>query len=164
MNSIILIGMPGAGKSTIGVILAKAMNLEFCDTDLIIQKAENMLLQNIIDIKGEDYFKACEEKHILAHNYNNMVVATGGSAVYSPSAMKHLKSFGRAVYLDVSVCELKKRIGNFSSRGVIGNGSVEDIFNERIHLYKKYSDISVNCDKLNMEQAVTIILKEITCI
>ena len=101
MKNIILIGMPGAGKSTVGVILAKALGMEFCDTDLIIQKNENMLLQDIINNNGIEYFKQCEEKNILTLTCQNTVIATGGSAVYSEKAMAHLKSGGSTVYLSV---------------------------------------------------------------
>lgn len=156
--NIVLIGMPGAGKSTVGVILAKSLGMEFCDTDLLIQKNENMVLQDIIDKYGMEYFKQCEEKSIMAAEYNNCVIATGGSAVYSEAAMKYLKKNGIVVYLSVSPCVLKKRIDNFATRGIIGSGSMEDIFAKRRALYEKYADITVNCDEGNTESNVKAVI------
>ncbi len=161
MKNIILIGMPGAGKSTVGVILAKSLGMEFCDTDLVIQKNEAMKLQDIIDKYGMDYFKACEEKNILATAFENSVVATGGSAVYGEKAMEHLKSGGVTVYLKVSSLELDSRINNFSTRGIVGSGSIAEIFEERKELYNKYADITVQCDGLNMESAVKSVIDKI---
>ncbi len=161
MKNIVLTGMPGAGKSTVGVILAKALGMSFCDTDLLIQENEGMKLQEIMDKFGIEHFKSCEEKSILGVNPQNAVVATGGSAVYSDKAMKHLKENGVIVYLKVSTEELCARIKNFSTRGIVGTGSIEEILEDRKALYEKYADITVKCDNLGMEEVVKIVIDEL---
>ncbi len=143
--NIVLIGMPGCGKSTVGVILAKVMGMEFCDTDIVIQQKEGRKLQEIIDTDGNDAFLKCEENALVSLDINGAVVATGGSAVYSDAAMKHLKENGIVVYLKVSEDEIERRLADFAARGVaIKDGmTVRDLYNERIPLYEKYADITV---------------------
>ncbi|MEG1820424.1 MAG: shikimate kinase, partial [Oscillospiraceae bacterium] len=118
MNNIILIGMPASGKSTIGVVLAKTLGMDFIDTDLIIQSNEHKLLQNIIDTQGLDAFLEAEQKAILSLNCENTVVATGGSAVLCESAMNYLKSIGKVIYLYVECNVLEKRLHNIETRGI----------------------------------------------
>ena len=143
--NIVLIGMPGCGKSTVGVILAKVMGMEFCDTDIVIQQKEGRKLQDIINNDGNDAFLKCEENALLSLNVNGAVIATGGSAVYSDAAMQRLKKDGKIVYLKVSEKEIERRLADFAARGVaIKDGmTVKDLYNERIPLYEKYADITV---------------------
>lgn len=161
MQNIILTGMPGSGKSTVGVILAKAINCGFVDTDLIIQQMTGRLLQDIIDKDGIKQFMKTEEEAICAANCSKSVISTGGSAVYSEKAMKKLKEGGVCVYLDVPVEELKRRISNMSSRGIVLNGSFEDTYAERVPLYEKYADITVKCDGMEIEETVSEIIRQL---
>ena len=154
MNNVILIGMPGSGKSTVGVLLAKMAGLDFIDSDLLIQKAVGKRLFEIIEEKGNDEFLKIENQINSEINAHNSVIATGGSAVYCKEAMEHLKTLGRVVYIKVPLAEIKRRIGDFSTRGiVIKNGnSIEDLFAERVPLYEKYADITVECDKADIKE------------
>ena len=147
MNNIILIGMPGSGKSTVGVLLAKMMGYGFVDTDLLIQHFEGKKLYEILRDKGNDYFSEIENKIISGVQARQTVIATGGSAVFGKEAMEHLSSIGTVVYLKVSLRELRRRVKNFSTRGIMmKNGqTLDDIFTERSPLYEKYADITVNC-------------------
>lgn len=162
-HNIVLIGMPGSGKSTCGVLAAKALLKNFFDTDLLLQGLEEKKLQDIIDIDGIDYFLQAEEKAILSLNINATVVATGGSVVYSDKAMQHLKNNATIVYLHLEYDTMVKRINNISSRGVVlKNGStLEDMYNERLPLYKKYADVTVNCDGNTVEQTVDAIVNAV---
>ena len=161
MDNIVLIGMPGCGKSTVGVILAKTMGIGFVDTDLIIQQRENNLLQNIIDSNGIEYFLDREAEAVKSLNCENCVIATGGSVVYRESAVEHLKKNGKLVFLDVHLDEIKRRLNNISTRGIAAhkNDSVDHIFNERIGLYRKYADITLSLDGSSAEQTVEKICK-----
>ena len=146
-QSVILIGMPGAGKSTIGVLLAKEMGLGFVDTDLSIQIREGRTLQEILD--GSDYLnlRHIEEEVLLEHDCRGEVIATGGSAVYSEAGMVHLKRFGPVVYLDVPVEVLRRRIHNYDTRGIARrpNQSFAELFDERTALYRRHADVTVTC-------------------
>lgn len=161
MSNIVLIGMPGCGKSTVGVILAKTMGIGFVDTDLIIQQRENRLLQNIIDTDGIEYFLDCEAEAIQSLECENSVIATGGSAVYREDAISHLKKNGKIIYLDVPLDEIKKRLNNINTRGIAAkkNKSIDDIYNERVALYNKYADIIIKTDGDSVEQTVEKICK-----
>jgi len=146
-RSVILIGMPGAGKSTIGVLLAKELGLGFLDTDLSIQLREGRTLQEILD--GSDYLelRRIEQEVLLATDCHNLVVATGGSAVYSEPAMTHLRACGPVVFLDVPVEVLRRRIHNYDSRGIARrpDQSFADLFAERTALYRRHADVTVTC-------------------
>ena len=159
--NIILIGMSGAGKSTLGVLLAKTLGLDFVDTDIVIQQAQGRLLQEIIDTDGIEEFIKIEEKAVTGLKLKNSVVATGGSVVYSQSAMNFLKANGRVIYLHVPYEEIEDRLQNISGRGsVIKEGkSLKGVYDERVPLYKKYSDITVDCTGKDIEQCVREILK-----
>lgn len=161
MANIILIGMPGCGKSTVGVILAKTLGIGFVDTDLIIQQRENKLLQNIIDNDGIDYFLNCEAEAVKSLYCDNCVVATGGSVVYREDAIQHLKSNGKIIFLDVPLDEIKRRLNNINTRGIAAkkNKSIEDIYNERIALYNKYADVIIKTDGESVEKTVEKICK-----
>ena len=159
-SNIILIGMPAAGKSTIGVLLAKTTLKSFVDTDLIIQSKYGSGLCNIIEKEGTDAFLKIENDIICSEEYKSSVVATGGSAVYGEEAMAHLKADGIAVYLEISLDEIKKRIGNITTRGVaMKNGTTfDELYEERLPLYNKYADITVNCEGKTAEETVEGIL------
>lgn len=156
MNNIILIGMPGAGKSTIGVVLAKSLGYKFIDSDLVIQEQEGKLLQEIISENGDDGFRQIENKINSSINTSNAVIATGGSAVYGNEAMTHFKSTGKIVYLKHSYKEIEGRLGDLNKRGVtIKNGqTLRDLYNERVPLYEKYADITIDCGGKNIRDVV----------
>ena len=155
-TNIVLIGMPGAGKSTIGVLLAKTMKKPFVDTDLLIQQKYNRYLQDIIDNEGIKKFILKEEDVVLKMSVRNCVVATGGSVIYSNSAIEHLKKDGLLVYLQLRFDEIDSRIGNISSRGIViaKDQTLIDIYNERVPLYEKYAEVTINCSNKHIEDVV----------
>lgn len=155
-ENIVLIGMPGSGKSTCGVLVAKAMLKNFFDTDLLLQGLEQSRLQDIINQNGTDYFISAEEKAILSLDIHAAVIATGGSVVYSEQAMKHLKTLGKVIYLQLSYDVMHGRIKNITTRGVVmkKGSSLQDMYNERAALYEKYADYTINCDNDTIEQTV----------
>lgn len=157
--NIILIGMPGSGKSTVGVILAKSLGVDFIDTDLLIQHREHRLLQDIIDKDGIDFFLDRECDAVLSVDCDNAVIATGGSVILREEAMAHLKKNGTVIFLDVPVSELESRLSNIKTRGVAAEKgeTVKDIYNKRISLYKKFADITVDASALSREETVNII-------
>ena len=146
-KNIILIGMPGSGKSTVGVLLAKAMGYGFLDIDLVIQQQEGALLQEIIDTKGVDYFLEAEETAVKSVNCTRHIIAPGGSAVCREGGALHLKSLGPVVYLRVPLEELTRRIHNLDCRGVAmrPGQSLADVMAYRAPLYDKYADLIVDC-------------------
>ncbi len=145
MNNIILIGMPGSGKSTIGVLLAKMLGMNFVDADLLIQQREGLKLYEILEQKGNAYFARVEEEVNASMEAQNTVIATGGSVVYGEKAMAHLKSIGRVVYLKVPLRELERRIKNFATRGIQmePGQTLADLLQERAPLYERYADVTV---------------------
>jgi shikimate kinase len=155
-NNVVLIGMPGAGKSTLGVLLAKSLSLPFLDTDIHIQTQEGKPLKEIIRERGMDGFKKTEERHILALQCREHVIATGGSAVYSHRAMEHLRKQGTILFLDLSLEPLSRRIRNMDERGIVRgpDQGLDVLFRERKPLYQKYSDTRVCCDGKGHEQIV----------
>lgn len=155
-NNIILIGMPGAGKSTIGVLLAKAAKRPFLDTDLMIQQKENRYLQEIINKDGLEAFIGIEENIITGINVDNHIIATGGSVIYSKAAMEHLGNGGIIVYLDVTLFQIKRRLNNIKTRGIaLRNGqTLESLYRERTPLYKGYADIVIECSHKRVETIV----------
>ena len=156
MKNLVLIGMPGCGKSTCGVLIAKALCMDFVDTDLVIQQNEKMPLQAIINQKGNDYFARAEEDTVCRLAVTNSVIATGGSVVYSSKAMARLKEDSLVVYLKISFDTMVKRIANMNSRGILlKNGeTIETMFQERAPLYEKYADFTVNCNDNEIETTV----------
>lgn len=161
-TSLILIGMPGAGKSTIGVMLAKALAKDFVDTDVLIQLQQSKTLQDIVDTDGYLTLRAIEERVLLNTHYPNHVIATGGSAVYSEKAMHHLRHFGQIVFLDTPLIELSARIKDFDSRGLARkpNQSLAELYDERRTLYQTYANITVNCSGKTQEEILTDIIYE----
>lgn len=161
--NIVLIGMPGAGKSTVGVILAKTLGKKFIDTDLLIQEKEKRLLQAILNQDGTAKFKKIEENVLLSMNPEGSVIATGGSAVYSEAAMKHLKNAGITVYLKLSYEEINNRLSNITTRGVVMSGgqSLHDVYKERIPLYEKFADLTIDCEGRSVEQIVEEIINKV---
>ena len=161
MKNVVLIGMPGCGKSTCGVLAAKALCKDFVDTDLVIQQKEKMPLQAIIDQKGNEYFAAAEETAICSLAVENAVIATGGSAVYSERGMAHLKQNAVVIYLSISFETMLKRISDMSSRGILlrEGESLDAMFAERGSLYEKYADRILDCDDKKIEETLSEILK-----
>jgi len=156
LQNIILIGMPGAGKSTMGVILAKALGRTFIDTDLAIQEKTGRLLQEIIDTEGADAFKKIEEETVLSLRFKNAVIATGGSVVFSEKAMEYLRKDGIVVYLAISFVVMEKRLMDITTRGIVlvAGESLRDMYNERVPLYGKYADITIDCPGEDFETGV----------
>ncbi len=160
-QSLIIIGMPGAGKSTIGLLLAKHLAKDFVDTDLLIQLEHRKTLQDILHEQGHLALRDHEEKILLNTHYTNHIIATGGSAVYSDKAMQHLKKFGQIIFLDVAIQELEQRINNMSTRGIARapQQTFAELYAERRPLYLRYADIVIDCQGKNQDQLV----EEVIC-
>ena len=166
-DNIILIGMPGCGKSTIGVLLAKNLAYGFLDSDLVIQEQSGRKLQDMIDEMGPEAFSAFEDAVNATLIPHNTVIATGGSAVYGTRAMEHFREIGTVVYLKASYETIEKRIRNFETRGIVipEGQTFRDVYNERTALYEKYADITVDIDAdkadiWDVVEAITAKLKD----
>lgn len=159
MKNIILIGMPAAGKSTIGVLLAKTCVMDFLDTDLLLQKAAGVSLETLIEREGEDAFLTRESTLLASLTVENTVVATGGSAVYSDIGMRHLATIGTILYLKISPQEVAERVGNLHRRGVIlhGNTDLASLYRERESLYQRYTDLTVDLSGLETAEALATV-------
>jgi len=162
-KNLILIGMPAAGKSTVGVILAKYMNMDFLDTDILIQNKKGKKLSEIIEENGIDEFCRLEEEIVSAIDCNSTIIATGGSVVYGEKAMAHLKKNGKIVYLETSLEVVEKRLENLEQRGVVNknNFSVADLYNERVPLYEKWADMNCSTSTGRPEDVVANIIKSL---
>ncbi|KDE54857.1 shikimate kinase [Methanoculleus sp. MH98A] len=160
-RNIILIGMPGAGKSTVGVVLAKTLGMQFVDTDILIQERAGKMLQEILDTDGPEAFKRIEEETILSLHPRRAVIATGGSVVCSPDAMAHLKSGGLVVYLEIPYAEMEKRLKNITTRGIVllPGQSLRGMYDERVPLYEKYADLTVACSGGDLESVVENVIE-----
>lgn len=158
-DNIVLIGMPGAGKSTVGVILAKQTARAFLDTDLLIQTTEHRSLQSIVDAEGHLGLRRIEERVLLGLECRGHVVATGGSAVYSRPAVAHLRAGGVTVFLDVELPTLAARIRDFDTRGLAKrpDQTLADLFEERQALYRESADVVIACGGLSQEQVCAAI-------
>ena len=162
-TNIILIGMPGVGKSTVGVLLAKFTSRDFIDTDIYIQAKEGRSLQEIIDQDGLAVFCRIEEHHLTSITRKACVIATGGSVVYYPEAMNHLKSSGIIIHLDLGLPSLEKRLTNLSSRGVVmaPGQTLAQLFKERQPLYKKFADLTIDCAGRTHEEVVAEVFRRL---
>ena len=162
-RNLILIGMPAAGKSTVGVLLAKQLGVAFVDTDILIQTGEGCLLQEIISRQGIAGFRTIEENVLLQVSADCGVVATGGSAVYSRKAMSHLRSLGPVVYLRIDLSALKERLGSLDERGVLRTPgqTIDRLYAERSPLYEKYAEITVSTTNVTPDRVVTAVLRQL---
>ncbi|NLM35143.1 MAG: shikimate kinase [Clostridiales bacterium] len=160
--NIVLIGMPGAGKSTLGVLLAKALGMAFVDTDIVIQQKEGMRLYEIIERYGLERFLFIEERHILELNITNSIIATGGSVVYGSEAMNHLKRYGLVVYLKLDYEEIERRLKDITTRGIAMDKetSLRELYNQRIQLYERYADLIIDCNNKSIEKLVEEIVNK----
>lgn len=160
-DNIVLIGMPGVGKSTVGVVLAKALGYQFVDADLLIQEAEGKLLSELIEEHGTDGFIEIENRVNSQIQTHRSVIATGGSVVYGKEAMEHLKSIGTVVYLKQNLRVLQRRLRNLKGRGVVlkEGQTLVDLYKERAVLYEKYADITVDQYKQSIEQTLKAVRK-----
>lgn len=160
-NNIVLIGMPGVGKSTIGVVLAKMLGYDFIDADLVIQEKEKKLLREIIAEVGAEGFIEVENRVNSSIEAEHAIIATGGSVVYGAEAMAHLKEIGTVLYLKLPYEELQKRLRDIKGRGVVlkDGQTLKDLYEERVPLYEKYADITVDEERCSIEQTIDKILK-----
>lgn len=160
-RNIVLIGMPGVGKSTIGVIAAKELGYQFVDADLLIQQQEKRLLHEIISQEGVEGFLAIENRVNASIQTEGAVISTGGSVIYGKEAMEHLSSIGTVVYLKLPYPALKRRLKNLKDRGVVlkDGQTLKDLYNERIPLYEKYADVIVDESGLNIEETREVLEK-----
>ncbi len=160
-RNLIFIGMPGSGKSTVGVLVAKRLGLGFVDTDLLIQQEAGRTLQDIVDQDGYEALRHIEEKVLLNLDVQGQVISTGGSAVYSHAAMAHLKANGTVVFLDISLELVIERIGDYSLRGISRrpDQSLAELFEERFALYSKYADLTVQGAGLNQDQVTEAVIE-----
>ncbi len=159
--SVILIGMPSSGKSTLGVLLARELGYRFIDSDILIQESEGKLLHEIIKEKGIEGFMETEDRVNSQIKDKKSVIATGGSVIYCENAMEHLRELGKVVYLKISFEEMRRRLGDYSHRGVImrhGN-ALEDMYAERAPLYEKYADITVDVGTADLAYSLNEICK-----
>ena len=161
MKNIVLIGMPGAGKSTVGVVLAKVLGYHFIDSDLLIQDQEKRLLKDIIETDGLEGLIAIEEKINSEIETDHSIIATGGSVIYGAKAMAHLRNIGVVVYLKLSYETIQDRLGNIKQRGVVfrERQTLKSLYEERCPLYEKYAHIMVDCEKQTMEETMEIIVE-----
>lgn len=163
MNNIVLIGMPGVGKSTLGVVLAKELGYEFVDADLLIQKREKRLLKDIIAQEGVEGFLQIENDVNASIQTDKTVIATGGSVIYGAEAMEHLKEIGTVVYLKLDYETLDSRLGSLKGRGVVlkDGQTLKSLYEERVPLYEKYADVIVDEFGLDLEATLSEVLHKI---
>lgn len=162
-HNVVLIGMPGAGKSTVGVVLAKRLGYAFMDSDLVIQNKEGRLLHEIIAEKGVEGFWQTEEEINASIETDYTVIATGGSVIYGSRAMEHFKQSGIIVYLKLSLEAITERLGDLNERGVtLREGQdLAALYAERIPMYERYADITMNCEGLSIREIVATIAEQI---
>ncbi len=162
-KNIVFVGMPASGKSTVGVIVAKVMGMNFIDSDIVIQQRENTKLNELIEEHGIDDFLKREEQALLSINVDNTVIATGGSAIYSDAGMKHLSNNATILYLKESLDNLKDRLTDLKARGVVirPGESIEQMYATRSVLYEKYADIIVEEKGTSIEDTVFLVMEQL---
>lgn len=162
-DNIILIGMPGAGKSTVGVVLAKRLGYAFVDSDLVLQERYGKLLHELIEERGVEGFWEIENAVNASLSLQRSIIATGGSAVYGREAMEHLREMGTVVYLKLSYEEIAERLGDLCARGVTlrPGQTLRELYEERIPLYEKYAHMTVDCDEKTLRKVVTHLAAEL---
>lgn len=158
-TNIVLTGMAGAGKSCVGIELARLLGLKFVDVDSLMEQERKAPLQEILETLGVSGFRAFEEEILCSMEYQNHVIATGGSAVYSESGMKHLQTGGLLVLLDVSLQILERRVGDYRSRGLVKTRqqSFADLYAERIPLYRQQADLTIDCSDRSVAEICVLI-------
>lgn len=163
MDNIVLIGMPGCGKSTVGVVLAKALNMEFIDSDIVIQRTYGMKLSAIIDEYGTEGFRQIENDVNAGLDVHKSVIATGGSVIYGPGAMAHLRDIGIVVYLRLSYPAIEERLGDLHARGVTfkPGQTLHDLYDERTPLYEQYAHVTIECDGLRLREVVATLREQL---
>lgn len=161
-ENIVLIGMPGCGKSTVGVVLAKALAFRFIDSDLMIQEREGRLLSEIIEAEGPEGFNRIENRINSEITARRAVIATGGSAVYGKEAMAHLREIGTVIYIRLPLEELENRLGDLAERGISmrEDQDLSDLYEERIPLYERYADLTVDAEGLSIRETVMLIREQ----
>jgi shikimate kinase len=162
-TNVVMVGMPGAGKSTIGVLLAKEMSLDFLDVDVYMQGREGRRLQDIIDNEGIEFFSEMEDRYLQEISVMDTIISTGGSAIYAVDGMKHLKRRGVVIFLKINMKTLEERLGDFSTRGVVmrAGQTFEQLFQERNKLYSAEADEVIECDGKNQETLVKEIIERL---
>ena len=161
MDNITLIGMPGSGKSTVGVLLAKALGFDFIDTDLTLQQREGALLQNILNERGTEVFLDLEQDAICSVRCKNSIISPGGSCICRERSMAHLKTLGKIVYLRLPLEELETRLNNISTRGIAmePGQTLQDLYDYRTPLYERWADMTVDCAGQSLEETVAAVLR-----
>ena len=164
MRNIVLIGMPGCGKSTVGVVLAKNLAMDFLDSDLLIQRDMGMRLSAVIEQYGDDGFRLVENRVNSGIQAENSVIATGGSVIYGEEAMEHLKRIGTVVYLKLSYEQIEERLGDLHARGVSmkPGQTLRDLYNERCPLYERWADVTVPCEGKRLREVVLYLTARLT--
>jgi shikimate kinase len=159
-TNLVLIGMPGSGKSTVGVLLAKRLSRHFIDTDVYVQAQEGRSLHDILNDRSPQAFREIEERYVLSLNCSGHVIATGGSVIYGAAAMSWLRAHGTVIYLDVPLAELERRLTDVATRGIVRRPgqSLADLLAERDPLYRRFADLVVQCGTQNHEEVVQAIL------
>ncbi|MFR2306202.1 MAG: shikimate kinase [Roseburia sp.] len=162
-DNIVLIGMPGVGKSTVGVVLAKALGYNFVDADLVIQQQTGKLLCELIAEHGTEGFLEIEDEVNSSIEGHKAVIATGGSTVYCANAMEHYKEIATVLYLSVSYETLEERLGDLKNRGVVLNDgqTLKDLYDERTAYYEKYADVTVNEEGLSIRETIDAVKEKL---
>jgi len=163
-NNIVLIGMAGSGKSTVGAALAELLSLDFIDVDMLIEADQHVPLQDLLNDLGVQGFRNLEERVILSMQYRNHVIATGGSAIYSDAGIAHLKRSAVLVLLDVALPVLQQRVGDCSMRGLVKaeQQSFSQLFEERSPLYQKHADIVISCGDESVGSVCKLIREQLS--